>query len=155
MVICEHCAGQVETATAIWARCPYCYRWSEEILLTLLQHADAAIRGNAAASAIFVSQNERLIRALAVALCDQVISVRRDAGVALFICGQKAAIAVPEVIEALNDQDLIERRLAAACLSMIGPQALAAMPHLLQMRDDDDELLRVWVAAAIRSLTGR
>jgi HEAT repeat protein len=149
MRICEHCGGQVEAAAA---KCPHCLWWSEEVLVGLLQHSERGVREQAGFDAVFVQRTERLTRALAVALRDPATAVRQQAGVALFICGQEGAAAIPELIEALEDPDLIVRRLAAASLSNIGPPARAALPILAQMRETEDELLRVWVREAEQSI---
>lgn len=151
MRTCEHCGGHAESESA---KCPHCSRWSEAALVGLLRHPDAAIRLRACHDAVNVPWSEPLIRGLAVALRDSDAAVRQQAGVALFIAGPEAAVAVPALIEALGDPDLMLRRLAAAALSMVGPPAKAALTALAQVRDTEDGLLRAWVEEAERALAG-
>lgn len=122
--------------------------------MALLRHPDAATRHRACHDAVFVPWSESLLRGLAAALRDPDAAVRQQAGVALFISGREAALAVPELIEALGGPDLAVRRLAAAALSRVGPPARAASPALAQVRDTEDGLLRAWVEEAERSLAG-
>src|SRR5207248_3326690 len=98
--------------------------------LELLQHSEAAVREQAAFDAVFVERSDQLVRALAAALCDPAVAVRRQAGVALFICGREAEAAIPQLIEAFGDPDVIVRRVAAGSLSMVGPPAKVALPRL-------------------------
>jgi len=121
----------------------------------LLKHPDPRVRERAGFDAVFVDRTERLVRGLAACLSDPATPVRQQAGVALFICGSEAALAVPELIEALGDSDVIVRRLAAASLSKVGPPARAALPSLAKLRDTTDELLRVWAGGKALALLQR
>jgi HEAT repeat protein len=112
------------------------------------------VRAQAASDFGFLIPSERGVLALAVALHDPVVAVRRKAGVQLYLGGPRTTPAIPALIEALDDPDVIVQRLAAAALSMVGPPARVALAKLAELRRAPDEELRAWVAEAERTIAG-
>jgi len=151
MWTCPSCGEEVDDAAA---KCPRCLAYSEEVLLRLVRDPASEIRQQAVDDMTFLVANNSIVRALATALHDSEVAVRRAAGLELFICGAKAELATDALIAALDDVDLIVRRLAAGALSMIGPPAQRALPRLAQLRDSADDTLRIWVAEAEERIGG-
>jgi len=148
---CERCGEELPAAA--W-QCPKCGRCFEAILLELLQDAEPAVRAQAVSNLGFCHASERVIRAFAAALSDAESTVRREAGLQLFLRGRLAEAAIPALIAALDDPDIVVRRFAAAALSMIGPPAQSALQKLSELRDTADDKLRVWVLEAERNISG-
>ena len=122
MQCCERCGEELPAAAR---QCPKCGRCFEAVLLALLEDADPAVRSQAVSDLGFCAASERVIRAFASVLFDADSTVRREAGLQLFLRGRLAEAAIPALIAALDDADFVVRRFAAAALSMIGPHAEA------------------------------
>jgi HEAT repeat protein len=140
MPCCEHCG---EELPADARKCSACGRWSEPVLLALLQNPDPQVRIQAVNDLAFVCASERMVLALAKALHDADVRVRQEVGLRLFICGNEAGAAISDLVEALADANVVVRRWAAATLAMIGPPARSALPRLAQLRSTTDEKLKV------------
>jgi HEAT repeat protein len=149
--LCVKCGGDLSMNAQ---KCPACGYWSEDALLKLLKDADPRVRKQAASDLIFLVPSERMVLALAKALRDVDAGVRQEAGLRLFICGNRAGAAIPELIAALDDAEIVVQRFAAAALAMIGPPARSSLPRLAQLRGTADEKLKAWILEAERTISG-
>ncbi|MHB8524235.1 MAG: HEAT repeat domain-containing protein [Limisphaerales bacterium] len=78
---------------------------------------------------------------------------RADACVALGIAGERAAPAVPDLIDLLKDKDEEVRRLAAYALQQIGPKAKAAVPALQELLTTDPSMkVQMQVGNSLRDI---
>ncbi len=91
-------------------------------------------------------------KALAGALADKDVKVRREAAVALWRMGSKAKVAVAALGKALEDEDGGVRRDAAATLWRVGPTASSAVPALVEALKDGDREVRLGAAGALGAI---
>jgi len=75
-----------------------------------------------------------------------------DACTELGKAGERAAEAVPALIELLKDQDGLVRRMAAYALGEIGPKAKAAVPALQPLMSDPVREVMTQAANSLRAI---
>jgi HEAT repeat protein len=149
MSACDFCHERLEELSA---RCPRCRAFSANGLMQLLRDTRPEIRARAAADMFFLVPSAQVAEALAGALNDPVVEVRRAAGVTLFIAASQARTTVPALVAALDDADRLVRRAAAAALWTLGPAARDALPKLATLRESEDKRLRGWAAQAEKAI---
>jgi HEAT repeat protein len=77
-------------------------------------------------------------------------TMRAYAARGLGLFGPDAAIAVPDLIDALHDNDEWVRHSAASALGDIGPKARAAVPALIKGLNDPDKNFRIGCVIGLR-----
>ncbi len=151
MSSCPYCNEPLDRDAV---KCEICCRWFADRLIAQLDHAEPCVRESAAKALVYVVSPEEatIVFALARALRDSDQTVRRAAGITLFIYGAAVKHVVPELLAALDDDDLYVRRTAAAALSNVGDHGRLAIPRLSALKNTDDALLRSWVVEALNRI---
>jgi HEAT repeat protein len=86
----------------------------------------------------------------AAALRDPDTLVRRVAAEAMASLGEKATVAIPNLVEALNDRDLTVKQSVEEALSYLGAAAAPAVPALVRaLRQDPDSY---WAYTALQMI---
>jgi HEAT repeat protein len=94
-------------------------------------------------------QSTAAVAALAGALSDPDVEVRRNAVLSLGRFGEDAAAAVPALTGALKDADLDVRGAAIVALGRIGRTAKTSVPELILSLQDSDADIRGAAALAL------
>lgn len=120
-------------------------------LLELLRDGDCVAR-RSAARALMSYRGEQVATALAAALKDEDVEVRKHAALSLSGAGADSEVSIPALAAALKDADKEVVWNAVISLAELGPWARPAVPALAELALDESRLEYLRAKAAVTAM---